>query len=372
MSEALGLFDTTLRGALIALLLLTATVLLRDRPRLAAARACVAMCLGLCLQVVGSTPWLEARLPLIWQLPLVMVSVANAVLFWVLVQALFDDEFVFRPVHAAAWVAVASLSGLNCWLSPNSTWAWAPFSWGAQRAVPLLFAGLAGVAVVAHWRADLVEGRRRVRTFIAVTGIVYTVGMLAARLASPDGRLSATTATVDVALLLAMVVPAAWHMLGLSALDLFPATRPTSAAPAASVGAAMPGTAALPGKPLPPQDAGEERLAAALQRLMHEARAYRDEDLTVAALAARLAVPEYRLRRHINQRLGHRNFNAYVNGLRLEEICAALADPLRRDVPVLTLALDAGFQSIGPFNRAFKTVTGVTPTEFRRAKLADS
>jgi len=35
-------------------------------------------------------------------------------------------------------------------------------------------------------------------------------------------------------------------------------------------------------------------------------------------------------------------------------------------VPVLTLALDAGFNSLGPFNRAFKAATGLTPSEFRR------
>jgi len=83
-------------------------------------------------------------------------------------------------------------------------------------------------------------------------------------------------------------------------------------------------------------------------------------------------VPEYRLRRLINQRLGHRNFNAYVNGLRLDEALQVLADPGQREQPVLTIALEAGFQSIGPFNRAFKAATGLTPTEFRRQKLADS
>lgn len=101
-------------------------------------------------------------------------------------------------------------------------------------------------------------------------------------------------------------------------------------------------------------------------------RAYRTEDLTVAGLARRLAVPEYRLRRLINRRLGYRNFNAFVNGFRLDEARAALADPARRQLPVLTIALDAGFQSIGPFNRAFKAATGLTPTEFRRENMADS
>jgi AraC-like DNA-binding protein len=101
-------------------------------------------------------------------------------------------------------------------------------------------------------------------------------------------------------------------------------------------------------------------------------RVYRSEDLSIARLAARLAVPEYRLRRLINQRLGYRNFSAYINAFRLADARAALADPGRRETPVLTIALDAGFQSIGPFNRAFKTATGRTPTEFRREKLAES
>jgi AraC-like DNA-binding protein len=39
---------------------------------------------------------------------------------------------------------------------------------------------------------------------------------------------------------------------------------------------------------------------------------------------------------------------------------------------VLTIALDVGFGSIGPFNRAFKAGTGLTPTEFRQRALADS
>jgi len=52
-----------------------------------------------------------------------------------------------------------------------------------------------------------------------------------------------------------------------------------------------------------------------------------------------------------------------------EELFAILADPTQAEVPVITIAMDAGFQSLGPFNRAFKAVTGVTPTEYRRLKV---
>jgi AraC-like DNA-binding protein len=104
-------------------------------------------------------------------------------------------------------------------------------------------------------------------------------------------------------------------------------------------------------------------------RLMADERVYRQENITIGVLAGRLKIPEYRLRRLINQRLGHRNFNVFLNNHRIEEAKAALADPAQAEVPVITIAMDAGFQSLGPFNRAFKAVTGVTPTEYRRLKV---
>jgi AraC-like DNA-binding protein len=107
-----------------------------------------------------------------------------------------------------------------------------------------------------------------------------------------------------------------------------------------------------------------------LDQLMTVERIYRREGLTIAVLAAKLDLPEYRLRQAINEGLGYRNFNAFLNRYRIDEAKAALADLSQREVPVLTIAIDAGFQSIGPFNRAFKANTGMTPTEFRREALA--
>ena len=214
--------------------------------------------------------------------------------------------------------------------------------------------------------------RRRLRAFIVVTGVAYTLAMLVARLASPHGRLSSTTATVDAALLLVIVTVTAFWMLRLAGSEIFPSERaapsPVPRAQPAEARRVQTEDSAEP----PAPDPADQALAEALQRLMNEERAYRAEDLSIAGLAARLGTPEYRLRRLINQRLGHRNFNAFVNGFRLEEARTALADPARRSLPVLSIALEAGFQSIGPFNRAFKAATGLTPTEYRREKLADS
>ena len=204
-SQTLALLDAGLRGTLLALLLLLTVVLRRDHPRLPAAQVGIALCLGQCVQIISSAPLFEALVPRLWQAPWVAVSVGNAVLFWTFVQALFDDDFAWRPLHAAAWLFAATLSGLNCALLANGTSPLASATMGLQRALPLLFSILAALAAAKHWRADLVEERRRLRTFIVVTGVAYTLASMAARLGSPQGRLAGLTATLDVAVLLVIV-----------------------------------------------------------------------------------------------------------------------------------------------------------------------
>jgi len=76
------------------------------------------------------------------------------------------------------------------------------------------------------------------------------------------------------------------------------------------------------------------------------------------------------LRELIHSQLGYRNFPAYVNDHRLQEVEQKLADPAFDRRPILTLALEAGFGSIGPFNRAFRERHGVTPSAFRAQRAA--
>ena len=112
-----------------------------------------------------------------------------------------------------------------------------------------------------------------------------------------------------------------------------------------------------------------EVLGVSLSQLGEWLRVYRQDGLSIASLSQSLGVQEYRLRRLINGQLGHRNFSAFINGYRLADAEVALSDPAQAAVPILTVALDAGFGSIGPFNRALKAQTGLTPTEYRRTRL---
>ncbi len=93
---------------------------------------------------------------------------------------------------------------------------------------------------------------------------------------------------------------------------------------------------------------------------------WREEGLTIGALAGKLGVPEHRLRRAINQGLGHRNFSSFINRARIEAACAVLNDPGQMHTTMLEIAYDVGFASVGPFNRAFRAEIGHSPTEYRR------
>lgn len=104
-------------------------------------------------------------------------------------------------------------------------------------------------------------------------------------------------------------------------------------------------------------------------RQFRDAKLYREAGLTIASLAKKLSLPEYRLRAFIHKTLGYRNFNAMLHQYRIEDACEALADPDNRTVPVLTIALTVGYQSITPFNNAFREIMGVTPSEYRKRRL---
>jgi AraC-like DNA-binding protein len=100
-----------------------------------------------------------------------------------------------------------------------------------------------------------------------------------------------------------------------------------------------------------------------------EAGAWRREGLTIGALAEELEVPEYRLRRLINNRLGYRNFADFLNSRRIDEAKRRLSDPASAHLTVAAIAFDLGYGSLGPFNRAFRADTGAAPTAWRAQAL---
>lgn len=107
---------------------------------------------------------------------------------------------------------------------------------------------------------------------------------------------------------------------------------------------------------------------ALLQELTHFMavdRPYLDSALTLTELAAKMKISSNYLSQIINEQTGS-NFFDYINQHRVEEAKALLADPAHARTGILTLAMEAGFNSKSAFYTAFKQHTGVTPSQFRK------
>jgi AraC-like DNA-binding protein len=348
----LSTIDIALRGATVALLLVLAASLFRGFGTVLAGRLAAAFALGSAAHAVTASIGATSQVS-IAHAPVIALSTGNVVVFWLFTRAVFDETFSLRWWYALTWAAVAAFSFVNCmWLAPASG---VRLSIIAVNLLALGFIVLAVVQTIASWSSDLVEGRRRVRAFIVSAAALYG-GLNAVLQISLSGSGAAEIAnTVNSAALAAVVAAISIAMMRVDGADLFPATPEVQAE--ASDAATVDSSA-------------DQKLVDALMRLMGDERIYRHDNVTIGMLATRLGIPEYRLRRLINQRLGYRNFNVFLNEHRIAEAKAALADPSQAEVPVITIAMDAGFQSLGPFNRAFKAITGVTPTEYRRLKAS--
>jgi AraC-like DNA-binding protein len=351
--------DLGCRGAAVGLFLLVMGVRLRERCGGIGARLTAALALSAAAYAISASPIFPQQWQW-WSLPILALAWGAPATFWLWALAAFDDDFGLRPWHALVWIVLVGLG----FLASSGTIAW-PALGTVIRAQSLLSLGLAVLAVaqtLATWGTDLVAGRRRLRFVVLIGTLAYiAAGAVSGLSLTPTGPSTGSAVRAFGLYVLAML--GGWSLFRAEERDqkrgfvLAKANFFDEGGRLPPVGKDQPG-------------AIEQALLRRLEGLMTQERAYRREGLTIGALAAQLGLPEYRLRALINEGLGHRNFNAFLNRYRIEEAKAALADSDQAGVPVLTIALDAGFRSIGPFNRAFKATTGVTPTEYRRASLA--
>ncbi len=219
----------------------------------------------------------------------------------------------------------------------------------------ILFLGFALYWMLADRQADLVEQRRTARTILMIVFVAQVVlALLVERIwfgigGFPVGLMYPTHVLVTGIAALTLLFVAVSMM----RTDVLQFIDPQPRVPVPT------------GAPEGPADTTEADLAR-VRAALDEECIYRHAGLTVGALARQLGIPEYRLRKLIHDHLGYRNFNALLHDYRVADVCDALSDPEQDGTPVLTLALAAGYQSINPFNRAFRELTGITPTAFRR------
>lgn len=294
--------------------------------------------------------------------------IATPAVIWILAQSLFRENFRPGPAH---WL----LAGIITIVTFAADWG--RFGLGilgeaprvaekilfAGRGAALVFVLAAGYAAIAHWRVDLVESRRRARgVFVTIIVMVFATLAVSDFVFGPAGASAAWLVPGHLVL-----IAIAFTLLLLIARgrmdELFSVPQPlprklsivdSKASDVASRRIAGDRSRAI-----------AAALADRVTEAMTARQLWQREGLGIAQLAAELRTQEYLLRRAINQQLGYRNFNDFLHDYRLQEAARRLESASDSALPVLTIALDCGYGSIGPFNRAFKARFGVTPTQYR-------
>jgi AraC-like DNA-binding protein len=96
---------------------------------------------------------------------------------------------------------------------------------------------------------------------------------------------------------------------------------------------------------------------------MENTKPYLDRELTIYDLSRQLDIPRHILSEIINEHMG-KNFYNLVNDYRVEEVKMRLESPEYKQLTILAIAFDSGFNSKSSFNTIFKEKTGSTPSEY--------
>ena len=99
---------------------------------------------------------------------------------------------------------------------------------------------------------------------------------------------------------------------------------------------------------------------------MDEEKPYLDADISLPELSERMNIPSHHLSRVINEKL-NLNFFDFINQYRVEEVKSRIHAPQYEHLSILGIAFDSGFNTKSAFNRVFKKMTGMTPSEFKRS-----
>jgi AraC-like DNA-binding protein len=101
---------------------------------------------------------------------------------------------------------------------------------------------------------------------------------------------------------------------------------------------------------------------AAIEHKVKSEELFRTERLTLTQLSNQIGLQSRDVSRAINL-VKQKSFNEYINTMRIDYVCQSMNR--NGNESIIELAFDAGFSSKAVFNRSFKHITGLTPTQYR-------
>ncbi|MBN1534520.1 MAG: AraC family transcriptional regulator [Spirochaetes bacterium] len=110
-----------------------------------------------------------------------------------------------------------------------------------------------------------------------------------------------------------------------------------------------------------------QRNKKAIERCMEEEKVYLDNEITLPVLAEKTSIPMHHLSQIINQVYG-KNFYEFISHYRIMAAKEMMLSPEYDEQKIIDICFRVGFNTISAFNKSFKKITGLTPTEYRNRK----
>lgn len=336
--------ELVLRVAAATLCALMAAQFARQRPRRFAAFAGLLFCTSTASYALICDPRLAQAMGAA-SAPLLLLAVLGPVFFWWFAGSLFRDDPQWRPTYAVPLIVLLSLFILRHATDGSLRFAGAI---GHQAAVALLLLHILSLAV-RDFQQELVDTRRRFRLAVAIA--IPATGLIIAAFETWAlfHPVPAWLGLLQAAAILVLAVPFALWLMVIRPDLMVQATAPA---------------------PAPEQLSPVENIELGRLRAAIAAGICLEPELSLGTLAERLKLPEHRLRRLVNKGLGYRNFATFLNDHRVSQAKRILADPVHSRQQIVAVAFELGYASLAPFNRAFRQLTGMTPSEYRAQALA--
>ncbi|MCE9499409.1 MAG: helix-turn-helix domain-containing protein [Leptospira sp.] len=267
-----------------------------------------------------------------------------AILFYLFASSLFSDEFELKAWHGIAFILINLSTYYIIFLSNfrHETSASSEILVNLPQFLSLGFILFTLASIYKDRKIDLLEKRREFRIlFVWVTGF-YAIIVVLFEVALKKADYSAGLDFFNSFSIFLIVFFMTYSLFDLKNNIFF--NRQIE----------------LEDEPI------DQKLLIRLNSILDHEKIFLEESLTITELSKKLLQPEKKVRKLINKGLGYRNFNEFLNHYRICEASKILSDPLNNETPVLRVAMDMGYGSLAPFNKAFKEINGLTPSEFRR------
>ncbi|MFT5837679.1 MAG: AraC-like DNA-binding protein [Flavobacteriales bacterium] len=294
------------------------------------------------------------------QLLLGVGAMANPALFWMFASTLFqmgEKNQTHHLGHYIGLITCITLSVYQCLQSPADLDDSIVHIFSLIVTSTLTVLGL--FDVFRNWQSDLVECRRLLRLGLSVTSGAFLLFVVVNEFIYGQGEFPAFLNYLNI-IVISIFAMAFGYIILVSDSNILMETMDEL-------------TPELVKSEIIKPTSADSQWIKKLTSSMEDEFYYRQVDVTIKSLSEYLTIPEHQLRRLINQHLGYRNFNDYLNRYRVRDAAQRLSDPKLIRLPILTIAIESGYASLTTFNKAFKTLKTMTPSEFRKISgLSDS